>query len=225
MKLEKRFSIPVEMPVYSLKEEILSCTFHGIGFLGAIGGFVLLLLKISGSFGGQAGDRLGFIAVIVYSVTMICLFLFSTLYHLAREKNAKQILRKFDHLFVFIFIAGAYTPYCLIGLKGAWGWTLFALEWAMAATGVTLDLLGSKTLKKIQVAIFLIMGWAIFAGFFPLVRSIPLISIILLAVGGGVYTLGTAWYRKKHIQYTHAIWHGFVVAGAVCHWFSIWFLI
>jgi len=225
MAVHNRYSIPVVMPVYSIAEDKASATLHGIGLLGAAVGLVMLLLKVSGFFGGQTGDSLNIIAVIVYSAAMIGMFLFSTLYHAVQNKDAKQILRKFDHAFVFIFIGGSYTPYCLIGLRGVWGWSLIAIEWTLAIFGITLDLLGSKILKKIQVAIFLIMGWAIFAGVFPMIRAIPLISVVLLGVGGIVFTLGTTWYRRKNIKFTHAVWHGFVLAGIACHWFSIWFLL
>jgi len=213
------------MPVYSIAEDRINSALHAIGFLGAAAGLVLLLLKVSGFFGGQTGDRLDNIAVIVYSAAMMGLYLFSTLYHAVQDKNAKQILRKFDHAFVFIFIAGSYTPFCFIGLRGAWGWSLVAIEWSLAILGITFDLLGSKILKKIQVAVFLIMGWAIVASFFPLIRAVPVITIVLLIVGGSVFTLGTRWYRKKNIAFTHAVWHGFVLAGTICHWFSIWFMI
>ena len=126
---------------------------------------------------------------------------------------------------IFVFIAGTYSPICLIGLGGAWGWTLFAVEWSLALLGITLNILDYKALRKIEIAAYIMMGWAIVVGFVPLVRSVPIQSVILLITGGVAYTLGTLWYRMKSIRFTHAIWHVFVLIGTVCHWFSIWFLI
>ena len=209
---------------YTIGEEIINSILHGIGTLGAIAGLVLLTLKTSGTLGGQRAGNLDIIAVIIFAATMIAMFLVSTLYHAIQHEGAKRIFRKIDHSTIFIFIAGTYTPFCLSGLKGAWGWSLFAVEWFLALLGIILNILNYKALKKIEMTAYILMGWAIVAGCVPLVRSVPIKSIILIVAGGIIYTLGTFWYRKKNVFLAHGIWHAFVLMGTVCHWFAVWYL-
>jgi len=212
------------LPLYSIGEEIVSSILHGIGTVGAVAGLVLLTLKTRGVLGGQRAGNMDIAAVVIFAATMIGMFLVSTLYHAIQHHGAKRILRKIDHSTIFIFIAGTYTPFCLSGLKGAWGWSLFAAEWFLALLGIILNILNFKALKKIEMAAYILMGWAIVIGCVPLVRSVPIQSLIPLAAGGVAYTLGTFWYRKKNVFLTHSIWHAFVLIGAVCHWFAVWYM-
>jgi hemolysin III len=221
----RRPSGAAALPPYTLGEEIANSILHGIGTLGAIAGLVLLTLKTSGMLGGQRAGNLDIAAAVIFAATMIGMFLVSTLYHAIQHEGAKRIFRKIDHSTIFIFIAGTYTPFCLIGLKGAWGWSLFTVEWSLALLGIILNILDFKALKKIEVAAYILMGWAIAAGCVPLIRSVPIRSLILLVAGGIIYTLGTFWYRKKNVRLTHVIWHAFVLIGTVCHWFAVWYLI
>ncbi len=221
---EAKAAAKTAMPFYTIGDEIANSILHGVGALCAIAGLVLLTLKAAGIFGGQPTSPLTVTAVVVFAATMIGMFLVSALYHGIQQQDAKRILRRFDHSMIFIFIAGTYTPFCLIALQGAWGWSLFAAEWALALIGITLNIFNSKILKKIEVAAYILMGWAIVIGFVPLLRAVPAASIILLIGGGIAYTMGTIWYRKKHILHTHIVWHSFVIIGTVCHWFSVWFL-
>jgi hemolysin III len=174
--------------------------------------------------GWPRGNTIDITAVILFTAAMIAMFLASTLYHAIQHAGAKNVFRILDHSMIYIFIAGTYSPFCLSALKGVWGWSLFAAEWSLAALGIILYASGNKAIKKIEVGVYILMGWAIIAGFVPLLRSVPLISVILLVTGGIAYTVGTIWYRKKHIRGTHIIWHSFVLLGTICHWFSIWFL-
>ena len=213
------------LPFYTIGEEITNSILHGIGALGATAGLVLLGLKTNGFWGGQKTAAMDKASVILFASTMIGMFLISTLYHAIQHQGAKRIFRRLDHSVIFIFIAGTYTPFCLSGLEGSWGWSLFAFEWSLALLGITLNIFRSKILKKIEIAIYILMGWAIVAGVFPLVRSVPVVSIVLLFAGGTAYTLGIFWYRKKSMRLSHVIWHAFVIAGTVCHWFAVWFLL
>ncbi|MCL2210088.1 MAG: hemolysin III family protein [Treponema sp.] len=213
------------LPFYTIREEIANSILHGIGTLAAITGLVFLNLKATGFLGVQRAGSLEIISVILFATTMIVMFLTSTLYHAVQNPDAKRILRKLDHCVIFIFIAGTYTPFCLGALRGWWGWGLFIFEWLMVVIGITLNILDSKALKKFELAVYILMGWAIIAGFLPLLRSVPVQSIVLLIAGGAAYTLGTVWYRMKNIRFTHVVWHVFVIIGTICHWFSIWFLI
>jgi hemolysin III len=218
-------STATRLPLYTIGEEIVNSILHGIGTLGAVAGLVLLSLKAMGFLGAERGSNLDILAAILFAATMIGMFLISTLYHAIQHNGAKRVLRKLDHSLVFIFIAGTYTPLCLIGLRGAWGWSLFGVEWALALLGIFLNILDYKAIRKIELAAYIMMGWVIIVGCVPLVRSVPTESVILLIAGGVAYTLGTIWYRRKDIRFTHAIWHIFVLIGTVCHWFAIWYLI
>jgi len=223
--MNKKTSLAAAIPLYKISEEIVNSVLHGIGTLGAIAGLVLLTLKTRGILGGPKADNIDIVAVVLFTATMIIMFLTSTLYHAIQHQGAKRILRKFDHSVIFIFIAGTYTPFCLSGLQGAWGWSILAVEWSLALLGIVLNILEYKHLKKVEITAYILMGWAIVIGCVPLVRSISVQSLILLLAGGIAYSLGTIWYRKKTVWLSHAIWHSFVLIGAACHWFSIWYFI
>ncbi|MDR0503373.1 MAG: hemolysin III family protein [Treponema sp.] len=212
----------VAIPLYSIGEEISHSIIHGLGVLGAIAGLVLLNLKTTGILSGNRETHTDIAAALLFTVTMTGMFLVSTFYHAIQHKGAKSILRKMDHSMIFIFIAGTYTPFCLSGLQGAWGWSIFAIEWALAVTGITLNIINYKSLRKIEIAAYIMMGWVIIIGIVPLLKSVPIDTVVLLIVGGITYTAGVFWYRKKNLKYTHAVWHMFVVLGAVFHWFAVW---
>jgi hemolysin III len=212
-------------PFYSIGEEIANSVTHGLGALASVAGLVLLSLKASGSLAGQGAGGFGAASAVLFAATMIGMFLISTVYHAVQNQGAKQILRKLDHSMIYIFIAGTYTPFCLIGLKGAWGWSILAVEWALAVAGIAFNILGAKKLKKASVAAYILMGWVIIVGIVPMIRTVPAVSIILLLSGGVMYTLGTIWYRMKTVKHTHAVWHSFVILGALCHWFSVWHMV
>ena len=224
MRKVKKTPVTAILPFYSTSEEITSSILHGIGVAGAIAGLVLLSLKTRGILGGHRASDLDIIAALLFTATMIIMFLISTIYHAVQHHGIKRILRRLDHSVIFIFIAGTYTPICLSGLGGTWGWSLFAVEWFLAFTGITLNILDNKALKKFEVAAYILMGWVIVVGFIPLFRSISTQSMILIFAGGVIYSLGTIWYRRKNVKHTHAVWHIFVIMGTVCHWFSIWYL-
>ena len=212
-------------PFYTLGEEIAHSVLHGIGALGATAGLVLLTLKTRGILGGHRGGSLDLTAALLFTVTMIGMYLASTLYHAVRHQGAKRILRIIDHSVIYAFIAGTYTPLCLTALKGVWGWSLLAVEWGLAIIGVTLYILGCRFIRKMEVTIYILMGWVIAVSIVPLMHSIPVQSLVLIFAGGVVYSLGTIWYRMKNIRCTHIVWHVFVLIGTACHWFSIWFMV
>ena len=212
-------------PFYSTKEDMVSALLHGIGVLGAAAGLVLFVLNSCGYWDGLWKGGLILASLVIFTVTMIVLFISSTLYHAVKDMKKKFKLRDLDHLAIYIFIAGAYTPFCLIGLRGVWGWSLCAIEWTLALIGIILYNMDYKALKKHEVAVKLVMGWIVLTAWVPLRNNIPDISFILLIAGGIVYSLGTVVFHKKEILMNHAIWHIFVLGGAVCHWFSVWYIL
>jgi hemolysin III len=212
------------LPFQTPGEEIANSILHGIGGLLAIAGLVLLSLRANGLLGGKGGGALAVSSYVIYTASLICMFLASTLYHAMQHEKTKQIFRIIDHSAIYLLIAGTYTPYCLTVLNGPFGWVLFGAEWGLAMIGITLYAINYKPLKKIEVVVYILMGWAIVIGWSPLYRALPRLSLILLVAGGVAYTLGTIWYAQKVRRGTHVTWHVFVLAGAVCHWFSIWFM-
>ena len=219
----------MEKNIQTIGEEIANTTIHGIGFLLGITGLVFTV---------HAGQPL---PAVIFASTMIFMFLASSVYHALIPQKIKELFRIIDHQAIYIFIAGTYTPFCLIALRGTFGWILFGFEWILALTGVILSAVRFRLLKKVELAIFILMGWAIVAGCLTLIRSIPPHSFILLFAGGIAYTLGIFWYRagkeksagnsperyvvlRERLFGAHVVWHLFVLIGAICHWFSVWYL-
>jgi hemolysin III len=212
------------LPFRTLGEEIANAILHGIGALLAVAGLVLLVLRGNGYLGIAATGAKTITSYVIFTAAMLCMFLASTLYHAIQHTGAKRIFRILDHSAIYLFIAGSYTPFCLVGLRGALGWTIFSAEWALAAAGITLHAVNYRPLKKLELAVYILMGWAIVIATVPLVRSISHLSLILLAGGGAAYTLGALFYRQHGTRGAHVTWHVFVLAGALCHWLSIWWL-
>jgi hemolysin III len=198
-------------------------------------GLIFLVQRGRGFFGGKGLSGGGLAVYVIFAAAMILMFLASTLYHALQSPGVKNIFRTFDHQAIYLFIAGTYTPFCLLGLKGAWGWSLFGAEWFLAFTGIVLYGFNCRFVRKAELAIFILMGWAILVGFVPLVKALSVKSLILLFSGGAAYTAGTFWYRAgkttqaagvpgSAVVGAHVIWHVFVLAGAVCHFWAVWFL-
>ena len=223
---EKRrlLKIPTPLPFQTPGEEIANSILHGLGILLAVAGLVLLALRSSGYLGGHAGGPLAVTSYVIYSSMLILMFLASTLYHAIQPEVAKRVFQILDHSSVYLLIAGTYTPYCLLGMGGAFGWVYFGVEWALAITCTVLYSVNLKVLRRVELAVYILMGWAIVFGFYRLWSRIPLSSFVLLIVGGVIYTMGTFWYRRRHRRVSHVIWHVHVVSAAVCHWFSLWFM-
>lgn len=215
---------PMPLPFQTPGEEIANSVIHGVGALFGIAGTVLLALRGNGLLGGQAVGPAAVAAYSVYGASLVLLFLASTLYHAVAHEGAKQVLRVLDHGAIYLLIAGTYTPFCLVALRGPWGWGLFAAEWILAAAGITLYALGFEALKKVEVGVYVLMGWAIVLGGKNLAAALPPAALAWLAVGGVAYTAGTVWYGMKARRGTHVAWHGFVLAGAAAHFVAVWLI-
>jgi hemolysin III len=212
------------LPFQTLGEETANAILHGLGALLSVAGLVLLLLRGMGCLGVAAAGAKTVTAYIIFTAAMFCMFLASALYHAIQHVGAKRVFRILDHAAIYLFIAGSYTPFCLVGLKGAWGWAIFGAEWALAAAGISLHAANNRLLKKFELMVYILMGWAIIIAMVPLIRSVSRLSIILLAAGGMAYTLGALFYRKHETRGAHVTWHVFVLAGAICHWLSVWWI-
>jgi hemolysin III len=212
------------LPFQTPGEEIANSILHGTGILLAVAGLVLLALRNSGRLGGHYAGAGAVACYVIFSATMVSMFLASTLYHAIQHEGAKRVFQVLDHSAVYLLIAGTYTPYSLLGFKGAWGWTYFGVEWALAIAGIVLYAVNWKFLRKAELTVYILMGWAIVIGTWKLYQELPLSSFVLLFSGGFAYTMGTFWYKRRHRRVSHVIWHIHVITGAVCHWLSLWFM-
>ena len=161
----------------------------------------------------------------IYSVTLMFLYLSSTLYHSLTPKKAKNLFRKFDHCSIFLLIAGTYTPFTLVTLKGAFGWTIFGIIWGFTVLGVTLNAISIEKFKRFSMVCYIAMGWLIIIAIKPMAVAIGFNAMLLLVLGGVAYTIGAIFYKMKNVLYMHGVWHLFVLAGSILQYFSILFYV
>lgn len=206
-------------PRYSGSEEIASSLIHGIGIVLSIAGLAALV-----AFAARDGEPRHVASVSVYGASLILLYTASTLYHGIPSPRAKPVLRTLDHAAIFLLIAGTYTPFTLISLKGAWGWSLFAIVWVLAFAGIGLELAGVKN-RKLMAALYVCLGWIGLIAIKPLLASIEAGGLWLLFGGGAAYTLGVPFYLSRRVPYSHATWHLFVLLGSVLQFFAVLFYV
>lgn len=205
---------------YSHKEEQLNIWSHFIGMVLSIIGLILLLYK-----GIQSGSALVIVSYALYGVSMLVLYLASTLYHSAIEPEKRKKLKVFDHAAIYFLIAGTYTPFSLLVLKGAWGWSIFGVVWGIAALGISLKLFFTGRFNLLSTISYVLMGWVVVIAIKPLIESISSQGLFLLAAGGFFYTVGAVLYSIKRIPYNHAIFHFFVLMGSLAHFLAIYYCI
>ncbi len=201
---------------FTLGEIIANAVTHGIGTALAIAGLAILV-----AFASLHGDAWHIVSASIYGATLIFLYLFSTLYHSVLGPRVSQVLRVFDHAAIFLLIAGTYTPFTLVTLRGPLGWTLFGIVWSMALFGVSFQTTLLRRHVGISLGLYIGMGWAVIVAARPLMEALPMPGMILLASGGLAYTFGVIFYVWHRLPYHHAIWHLFVLAGSVLHFFAI----
>jgi hemolysin III len=206
-------------PRYSGSEEIASSLIHGIGIVLSIAGLAALV-----AFAARDGEPRHVASVSVYGASLILLYTASTLYHGIPSPRAKPVLRTLDHAAIFLLIAGTYTPFTLISLKGAWGWSLFAIVWVLAFAGIGLEFAGVKN-RKLMAALYVCLGWIGLIAIKPLLASIEAGGLWLLFGGGAAYTLGVPFYLSRRVPYSHATWHLFVLLGSVLQFFAVLFYV
>lgn len=193
---------------------------HLIGAALAVGGAAVLIVLAAGQ-----GDPWKIVSFSVYGTVLLLLYLFSTLYHSLRGR-AKEVFRKLDHYAIYLLIAGTYTPFTLVTLQGAWGWSLFGVVWGMALLGIVVDSLSWDKRRILPVVIYLAMGWLALIALRPLLNALPLAGFAWLLAGGVFYTVGIVFYAlERWIKHGHGIWHLFVLAGSACHYFAILFYV
>lgn len=206
---------------YTRAEELANSLTHGVGLLLSSLGLVLLMAAT----GPDAGLRVVG-SCLVYGVSLITLYAVSTLYHGITLPAPKRVLRTLDHLAILLLIAGTYTPFVLIALRGVWGWTLFGLIWVLAALGVLLEMTRLGRSRRAMIALYLCMGWVGLIAFKPLLAALPANGLWLLFGGGACYSLGVVFYRWHGLPFHHAFWHLFVLAGSIAQFLAVlWYVL
>lgn len=201
---------------YTNEEELANSITHGVGVVLAIAGLAVLT-----SFASVYGTVWHIVSCSIYGASQILLYTASTLYHSVQTARLKERLRLFDHAAIFLLIAGTYTPFTLVSLRGVWGWSILAAVWLIAIIGITLQGVLIRQKKWLNVALYIAMGWLAIIGIKPLMESVAPGGIVLLFLGGLSYTLGSGFYIWHSLRYHHAVWHLFVLAGSAFHFFAI----
>lgn len=206
---------------YTFGEEFANSLTHAFGIVLSIVGLIVLVVSAS-TFGGAREIA----SCAVYGAALVTVYTTSTLYHGAAARKTKRFLRTLDHLAIFLLIAGTYTPFVLIALRGAWGWSLFAIVWTLAAFGVFLELTALRRYRKAMIALYVAMGWVGLIAIKPLIAALPAAGLWLVFGGGVSYTLGVLFYMWRGLRYHHAVWHLFVLGGSVLQYLAVlWYVL
>jgi len=203
-----------------IKEETINALTHGLGAVLGVGGLAVLV-----AMAVLHGDAWHIVSCSIYGGTLVLLFTSSTLYHSCRGERVKHAFRIVDHASIYLLIAGTYTPFLLVNLRGRWGWSLFGIIWALALAGIVFQVFFVSRFRLAQTLIYLAMGWLVLVAVKPLFAHVPKGGLLWLMAGGLCYTVGAVFYLWKKLPFHHAIWHLFVLGGSVCHYVAILFYV
>ena len=205
---------------FTKEEEIANSISHGLGALFGLTALVLMII-----FASIKGDAWHVVSLTIYGSTLMILFLSSTMNHSLKPGKGKDFFHNFDQIAIYLLIAGTYTPLALVSLRGDWGWVMFGLEWGLAFAGIIVkSFLPNKYEKGVNyftMFSFILMGWMLLFFIAPIVREMPTPAVILIFMGGGLYTLGTIFFKMKKLKYHHLVWHIFVLCASVLHFIAI----
>jgi len=215
--------VVVQAPIWrertqSLGEEIANSVSHGVALLAAVVAAPVVVLAAV-----RRGDAAGILGASVFVMTMVLLYLASTLYHALPRNRAKRVFQILDHGAIYLLIAGTYTPFTLGVLRGTWGWTLLWLVWGLAIAGVVLKAAGGVRYPVVSTCVYLAMGWLVLIAIKPLWLGVPPWGLFWLLAGGIAYTTGVVFFAARHVRYSHLVWHLFVMAGTTCHFIAVLF--
>jgi hemolysin III len=206
---------------YSPAEEVANSLIHGLGIVLSLAGMAVLVAAAA-----RVGGVREIASCAIYGSTLVALYITSTLYHSVAEPQRKRFLRTLDHIAIFLLIAGTYTPFVLIALRGTWGWALFAITWTLAVLGVIVELSAMRHFRGVMVTLYIVMGWVGLIAIKPLVAALPVPGLWLLFGGGVSYTSGVLFYSWHSLRYHHAVWHLFVLGGSVLQYFAVlWYVL
>lgn len=207
-------------PQYTRREEKANYLSHGFGAIFGIAALVLMII-----FTSRKGNSWHIVSMTIYGTTMVLVFISSTLVHSVKPGKFKEFFNILDQIAIYLLIAGTYTPLALVSLKNDWGWLLFGLEWGLALIGILAKSLLAhryeKSVNYFTLFSYVLMGWMLLFFLLPIFRQVPLHAIILIFIGGGLYTFGTIFYKMEKLKYHHLIWHVFVLGGSAVHFIAI----
>ncbi len=213
-------SLKSSIKSYTKSEEIFNAVTHGIGILLSVIGLCVLV-----PMAAIYGDAWKVVSSAIYGTSLIVLYSASTLYHSFTNPKIKSILNMCDHISIYYLIAGTYTPFVLVNMRGVWGWVIFGIIWGSAIIGTTLKLIYGNRFRKVSTILYLCMGWIVVIAAKPLIVNTEPVGLLLLLIGGLLFSFGVIFYKWKSLPYNHGIWHLFVLAGTICHFFAVLFFV
>jgi hemolysin III len=206
----------VVFPEYTMRERVADGCIHVIGVAASLVALTVLLIV-----GVETQATLWIVSLAIYGLALVAMFSCSAGYNLVLRPKLKEVMRRLDHAAIFLMIAGTYTPFILIKMNNAWGLSLLAVVWIMAAIGIAIKLFAPRFLEGLLTALYLVQGWAVIAAWEPLMSAMPGRVLTLLMVGGVLYTIGVVFHLWERLPYQNAIWHGFVLSAAGCHYAAV----
>ena len=201
-------------------EEIGNATTHGMGALLSLAALTLLIV-----FASNQDDVLKLVSGIVFGVSLLLMYLSSTVYHSMTNPRVKHLFRILDHASIYLLIAGSYTPFMLVTLKGPWGWGLFTVVWLLAIAGVLFKVFFVHKYEGLSTIIYLLMGWMSLVVIKPIYQLLPMGGLVCIVVGGLCYTVGVIFFVWERLKFSHVLWHLFVLAGSIFHFFAVLFYV
>lgn len=205
-----------DFPSYTSRERVADGCIHALGVTASLVGLTALLI-----IGIRSQMLPWVVSLTIYGLALVATFSFSAGYHLVARPKIKEVLRRLDHAAIFLMIAGTYTPFILIKMQTPWGFGLLAVVWTMAAIGIVIKLFAPRFLEGLSTALYLVQGWAVVAAWEPLMSAMPGTVLTLLVIGGVLYTIGVVFHLWERLPYQNAIWHGFVLSAATCHFAAV----
>lgn len=206
---------------YTQAEERANSLTHAAGVIMSFGGLVLLVTTTL-----QQGDTWRIVSCTIYGTTLFIFYCFSTIYHSVQRPQVKYVFRILDHASIYLVIAGTYTPFALVTLRGAWGWSIFGVIWGLACVGAIFKTFMTHRLRVLGPIFYILMGWLVVIAIKPLLAALPLAGVWWLVAGGVIYTVGVLFYAIDKIPYNHTIWHIFVLVASGCHYLAVyWYVV
>jgi len=212
----KTFDLHERLVYYSEREELANRYTHAVGALAGLIGAIVLI-----SLASKQHDSYRIVSACIYGGSMVTFYCLSTAYHSVRKPYVRYIFRILDHASIYLMIAGSYTPFALVTLRGPWGWSLFGTVWGLGIVGAIMKIFTTHRLRYVGPTLYIALGWIVIIALKPLSAALPARGLYLLFAGGIAYTVGVIFYLWDRLPYNHAIWHLFVLTGSVCHFFSI----
>ncbi len=207
--------------LYNKTEEILNVATHGMGFLMSVAALTILVV-----FASLYGNAWHIVSFSIYGASLVILYLASTAFHLVQKQKIRNWLNVFDHISIYLLIAGTYTPFLLVTLRGSWGWSFFGIVWGLAIAGIVLKLFFTGRFNLVSTIIYIALGWIILIAISPLSNALSFDGLMWLLAGGICYSVGAVFFLLNKLPFNHAIFHVLVVAGSACHFVAVfWYVL